>query len=475
MKNIVDLIIKTMHMYTLEGEGLGYKYNYSIVIDDGKIICIDSHEKVDNIYTAKKNMCAESKLVLPGLIDGHMHTQHAIIRGVAQDINNWMMHGVGPFEENKTKYSKKLGSTLAIYEAVLNGTTTIGDDGYEMEDVCDIIDRVGVRGNISVRIRDAVTKVYEPGEIYEYDESIGAAHIDEFRRLHQKWNGYDEDRILINIGPQGPDFVSKENLIKVKKVSKEFNTKIHMHLQQGSRETQQMKKRYGRRSIEWLNEMDYFDQDFIGIHLTDATDEEAQFLAKCNSSMVLCSGSIGIIDGIVPPANAFRSVNGNVGLGSDQAPGNNCHNIINEMKLTALFNKIKFEDPEIMPAYEVLKMATIGGAKALGIDHITGSLEVGKSADLIMIDLNSLSMQPILTIPMRNFIPNLVYSANGSEVDTVIVAGKVIVKDKKPVTFNPSDLVELLKEEAEVVGKKSVDKFLKIDGKNAQYMREDKL
>lgn len=471
----IDMIINARYMYTMEGEGVGFELNNSIAIDGGRIIDIADNSQINKQYFAEKNIDARDKLVLPGFIDGHMHTQHAIIRGVAQDINNWMMHGVAPFEINKTEKSKNVGSRLAIYEAVMNGTTTIGDDGFEMENVCSIIDKVGARGNISVRVRDAVTKVYSPGEMYQYDENLGEANLKEFQRLFDKWEGYDNDRIKIRIGPQGPDFVSKNNLVKVKQLAKKLNTKIHMHLQQGSRETKQMMMRYGVRSIPWLDEIDYFDENFIGIHLTNAIEDEIKLLVNRGTSMVLCSGSIGIIDGIVPPACEFQKENGYVGLGSDQAAGNNCHNIFNEMKLTALFNKIKFENPEIMPAWKVLRMATIEGAKALGIDKITGSIKEGKSADIILIDLNSLSMQPILTNPMRNFVPNLVYSAAGSDVDTVIAAGRVLVESRKPKTFNIENLLNELRVESEMIGEKSADKFWQINGLNATYMKEMKL
>src|SRR5438128_2064366 len=122
-----------------------------------------------------------------------------------------------------------------------------------------------------------------------------------------------------------------------------------------------------QRPIAWLDELGYLDPTLIAVHLTDAAHEEAALVARRQASMVLCSGSIGIIDGIVPPARAFQAAGGMVALGSDQAPGNNNHNLWNEMKLTALFNKIKAADPEAMPAWRVLRMATIEGARAIGL------------------------------------------------------------------------------------------------------------
>ena len=150
--------------------------------------------------------------------------------------------------------------------------------------------------------------------------------------------------------------------------------------------------------------------------------------------MALCSGSIGIIDGIVPPAHVFRAAGGRVALGSDQACGNNCNNIFNEMKLTALFNKVKYRDPTILPAWEVLRMATIEGAQAIGLGDQIGSLEAGKQADLILVDLTALNLSPVLDAPVRNIVPNLVYSGSGHEVKTVMVAGRILVRDYHVLT-----------------------------------------
>jgi 5-methylthioadenosine/S-adenosylhomocysteine deaminase len=190
-----------------------------------------------------------------------------------------------------------------------------------------------------------------------------------------------------------------------------------------------MLKRYGQRTPAYLDELGYLDDRLLAVHLTEASDKEATLIARRGARMALCSGSIGIIDGIVPPAKVFRDAGGLVALGSDQASGNNCNNIFNEMKLSCLFSKIKFRDPTVMPAWQALRMATIEGAKAIGLGDEIGSLEVGKQADLILVDLKALNLSPVLEAPVRNIVPNLVYAASGHEVKTVMVAGRVLVRD----------------------------------------------
>jgi len=181
-----------------------------------------------------------------------------------------------------------------------------------------------------------------------------------------------------------PDMMLREDLLAVKRVAGREGWMLHMHVAPGDREIDHMLKRYGQRTPAYLDEIGYLDEQLLAVHLTEATDEETALVAQRGAQMALCSSSIGIIDGIVPPARAFRQAGGLVALGTDQAPGNNCSNLFNEMKLTALFNKVKARDPTVFPAWEVLRMATIEGARTVGLGDVVGSLEVGKQADLIL-------------------------------------------------------------------------------------------
>jgi 5-methylthioadenosine/S-adenosylhomocysteine deaminase len=191
--------------------------------------------------------------------------------------------------------------------------------------------------------------------------------------------------------------------------------------------------------------------------------------------MALCSGSIGIIDGIVPPAAAFQSAGGNVALGSDQAPGNNNHNMFNEMKLTSLFNKVRAGDPEIMPAWRTLRMATIEGAAALGWADEIGSLATGKRADVCLVDLRRPTLAPVHTQPMRNLVPNLVYAARGDEVETVVIDGRIVVDRGRLVTMSADEILADANRLAAEVGSAADQDFWRIETPNARAMREGNL
>lgn len=470
----VDMIVKAPFFYTMQGEGVGFKSGVAMVVDGSKIMDFVPLDRVDKEYEAEEVLDMSHHAIFPGFIDAHMHTPDNIFRGLAQDTNSWMMYGLQPFSNAGRKEERVAAGRRAIVEAIKAGTTTLGDYHQGMDETCAFIDKTGARGNITQLIRAAKQRVYKTGELYEFVDEDGEKSLNENIELFEKWHNKN-GRMRILFGPQGADFVSPELLLKIQKAAKERNTKIHMHVQQGDRETYQIVERYGKRPTEFLDDLGYLDSTLIAVHLTDCNDEEAALIAKRGAGMIVNPASIGIIDGIVCPSMAFQNAGGNVALGSDQAPGNNCHNIIHEMKNVCLFNKIKYGNPEVMPAWRALRMATIEGAKAVGVDDIVGSLEPGKQADFIAVDLDTTSMMPVYTYPMRNIVPNLVYSARGREVVLSVVAGKVIMRDQKLLNVDEQQLIEEVKKYPEEVGKRAAKEFFEIHGTNAQFMEEDKL
>ncbi|MCR4724232.1 MAG: amidohydrolase family protein [Clostridia bacterium] len=469
----VDMIVKAPHFYTMEGEGVGYKTGVAMIVNAGKIEGFADAATVDSEYQADEVLDLKDHVIFPGLIDAHMHTLDNVLRGLAQDSNNWMMLALQPFVNAATPEDKVKGSRVAIIEAIKAGTTCLGDYNVEVDSCAEFITKIGARGNLAPMFRAAKRKVYYPGELYEFDDEMGEREMNENIACFERWHNKGNIRILF--GPQGADFMSPEMLLKAQKAVKERHTKMHLHVQQGDRETYQIVQRYGKRPTQFLQELGILDKDLIAVHLTDCNDDETRIIAKSGAGMVVNPASIGIIDGIVCPSVVFQEAGGNCGLGSDQAPGNNCHNIIHEMKNVCLFNKIKYGDPEIMPAWKALRMATIEGARAVGLDDIVGSLEPGKHADFIAIDLHCPSMQPVYTYPMRNIVPNLVYSARGHEVALSVVDGVVIMKDQKLTRVDEEECLADVQKYPEELGKLAAEEFFAIHGTNARFMEEDKL
>lgn len=437
-----DIVIDHGFLLTMEGPGTGFVNDGAVAIQGNAIRFVGPSGDLTSRTSTHRYIDARGCVVMPGLIDAHIHTGLCILRGVSQDIDNWMQRGIWPFSRVLTGQDRVKGSLVNIIEGVLAGTTTFCDYDDNMVEIVKNHVMVGTRARVANLINELSQDMsgVKLLDLYPFDPAVGQRKLAEAIRLLEEWNERENCRITCLIGAHAPDMMSKELLLECMSLAEKYNTLVHMHVAQGDREINQMMKRYGKRTIEFLDDLGYLGRRLIAVHLTEATADEARLVASRGASMVLCSGSIGIVDGIVPPAGEFLDVSDKVGLGSDQAPGNNCNNMFNEMKFTAILNKCKYRDPKRFPAWEVLRMATIDGARAIGMDHQIGSLKPGKKADLIIVDLNSPALCPVYTQPVRNIVPNLVYSANGSQAKTVIIDGRVIVEEGKVLTVDAQTL-----------------------------------
>lgn len=465
MKTNADVLFIHGIVITMQGKGVGIVEDGAVAVTGSRISAVGTTEQVLSEWSAHRVINASGKVVMPGLIDAHIHTGDALVRGVSQDLNNWMQHGLWPFEQELRKDTDAVckGSLMNIVEALKAGTTTFCDFDTPMTQIVQNHVRVGTRARVAELISELPEKNKTAvGELYEFDSAQGNKKYCRNLDLIQRWHGRENGRITCMLGPQGPDMCSKELLMEIQAAALRLDTGIHMHVSQGDREINQMLKRYGKRSIPFLDEIGYLNSRLLAVHLTEATREETQLLASRGAGMILCSGSIAIIDGIVPPAAEFLEVSDRLALGSDQAPGNNCNNMFNEMKFTAILNKCKAKNPAVFPAGKVLRMATIEAARAIGLGSEIGSIEPGKKADLLMIDMTQPCLSPVIMQPVRNIVPNLVYSAKGSEVELVMVDGRVLVEDFRVLSVDEKQVVRDAQEAVERVCRAAQEPFSKI-------------
>ena len=457
MTEHANTLVTHAHLFTMRGTGVGYIADGAVAVAGNQIAAAGPTSELAERFQADMTIDASDCAVLPGFIDAHMHTPLAIVRGVAQDAKNWMQQALAPYSRYIDNEAALAGIRLNALEALKAGTTTLGDYTAPVPGWPEFFEQIGVRArltpNINAMPRGGMAG-WKVGDLYPLDPAAGQQMIDAALAFAREWHGAAGGRITVMLGPQGPDMIPRDQLLEIKRLAAREGLMIHMHVAQGDREIDQMLKRFGQRTPAYLDELGYLDEQLLAVHLTEATDEEAALIARSGARMALCSGSIGIIDGIVPPAYAFRQAGGLVALGSDQASGNNCNNIFNEMKLTALFNKIKYRDPTVMPAWDVLRMATIEGAQAVGLGDDVGSLEKGKQADLILVDLTALNLSPVLDLPVRNIVPNLVYAGSGHEVKTVMVAGKVLVRDGQVLTADEATVRTEAQAQAQVLARR---------------------
>jgi 5-methylthioadenosine/S-adenosylhomocysteine deaminase len=457
MPQSIDLLVLHAHLLTMRGKGVGYVKDGALAVRGKEIVEVGPSDLLSQRYQPAATLDATGCAVMPGLVDVHMHTVYAIVRGVAQDVSNWMQKGLAPFAKHMDDKAARAGTRLNIIEAMQAGTTTLGDYVRPYPGWADCFAEAGVRAVLTPTINalpPSGMAGLKLGDLYPLDEAAGRASIARALEVCDRWQDAEEGRITTMLGPQGTDMIGREQLLEVARIAEERNLMLHVHVAQGDREIDQMVKRYGQRTPAFLADNGLLNDRLLAVHLTEATDEETDLIAQSGAPMALCSGSIGIIDGIVPPAHRFREKGGIVGLGSDQASGNNCNNIFNEMKLTALFNKIRYRDPQIMPAWEVLRMGTIEGAQAIGLGHRIGSLEAGKLADFIVVDVNTPNILPIIDAPVRTLVSNLIYAGTGKEVQTMVVGGRIVMRDRQVLTLSESEVCAEAQHQAELIGQR---------------------
>ena len=481
MYTLGSILIKNGIVLTMRGEGVGTIEDGSVYIEGQDIVAVGrTHEIARKYKNADKTIDANGKAVLPGFVDGHIHTSLTLLRGEAQDVPEieWMLKTMAPFSKHIRPNHVEKGAALGVLEAVKSGTTTFGEIGGNMGPVAEkVFIPSGVRANLANTINEigpgSRPDAHKP---YIFFEEIGDKKLKEAIELIDKYDGKGEGRISCIFGPHGADMMSEELLLRVKEKASEYGKLAHIHVAQGGREEIQMKLRYDTTTIKYLDSIEYLDDKLIAAHCHQTTDGEVALLAQRGVRYASCPASIGIIDGITPPLGLFIQSGGKwATIGSDQASGNNHHNMLVEMKVAALLNKTRHKDPTVLPSWKMLRLATVEGATALGIGNKIGSIEAGKKADLIIIDLKVPHMTPVIMNPVRNIAPNIVYSARGDEVTDVIINGKMIVEDKRVLTMNEEEIITEAQKAAEEICRNAAEDYMKADSVLAKAVKKNLL
>lgn len=439
----VDYIIYGSYVITMEGDGTGIIPNGAVAVLGNKIAGVGSTDVIRKKYTAHREIDATGKAIMPGFVDAHMHTGDAIVRSCAQDLPGdiWRIRGILPLLGLAQEKDYIIGSRLNIIEALKSGTTTFGDFYNPMcsivQNYIDLGARACVSGMINELPRDIMT--VELGQLIPLDSAVGNEKLSNNIRLVEQYHESNNGRITCRFGPHSTEYCSPEMLKEIKAQADKYDVGIFTHLSQTEEENFQTKLRTGCRPTELLNKLDYLGKRLLAAHMTYATPEEVKLVAESGTALVLCSNSLCLVRGMIPPAQQFAEYGGTVALATDQA--NNCNFMFNEMKFSSLVHKYKNHDATQLPAWKVMRMATIEGAKALCMEDEVGSLKEGKKADLITIDLSYPHLNPIYDAPIRNLIPNLVYSARGHEVDMVMVDGRIVVENHILLTEKEEDVI----------------------------------
>lgn len=395
-------------------EGNDKVVNTSIYIENDKITGIGSEPSG---FKADKVIDGQNKLAIPGLINCHTHSYMSFMRNVADDLSfmDWLFGTIDPIEQQMTDEDTYWGACLAIIEMMKSGTTCFNDMMMNIKQTSKAIKESGMR---AVMCRGLVGSAEDDGgRIDQHYEEM------EFCK--------DCDRITFKFGPHAPYTCTEDYFRRVSDEAKKAGIGIHVHLSESVSEIEGTKEKYNCSPIEMADKNGLFDVPCIAAHCVQIDEKDMDIMAKKGVSVVTNPASNMKLGNGFAPVPEMLEKGINVCLGTDGAASNNSLNMFHEMSLLALIHKGTHKTPQCVGAKEVFKIATINGAKALGLEDVTGSLEVGKKADIAILDLNTPSL-----MPRNNLIAGLSYSANGSEVDTVIIDGKITMEGRKILTMD---------------------------------------
>lgn len=374
---------------------------------------------------------ASGKITIPGLVNTHSHVAMTLLRGVGDDqkLDTWLNEYIWPKEANLNEELVYLGSKLAMAEMIKTGTTTFNDMYFYMEETAKAVDESGMRAVLGY------------GMIDLSDEEKMKSELNETKKLIENCHNTCDQRVTVAVSPHSPYTCSEELLIKSKELAEKNNLKLHIHVAETLKEFKDSVGEKGVTPFEYLDSIGLLSSDTIAAHGVWTEEDEMNMLRERGVSISHNPSSNAKLASGVAPVTEYLKTGVNVSLGTDGVSSNNNLDMFSEMKLAALLQKSTQLDAQVLNAKQTLDMATINGAKALGLN--TGEIAEGKLADITIVDTNVPHMTPV-----RNPLSNIVYSALGSDVDTVICNGKILLENKQLTTINEQEIIDEVNEKA---------------------------
>ena len=418
----IDLIIEGDHVVTMDDSETVIEGG-AVAVDDGIILAVGSATDIHSEYTAIETMSGESRIVMPGLVNGHGHAAMTLLRGVADDLAlmDWLNNYIFPSEvEFVDAEFVRIGTELACWEMIRGGTTTFVDMYYYPDVIADVVNQCGMRAMVSATVIDQRSPDAESAV-----DSIqkGSAFID-------RWQGRNS-RITPIFGPHANYTLNAEQLQATRAAAMESGSPISIHMSESPFEVQYSKDTFGMTSIEFFESIGFFEGPTIAAHVVWPTDVEIPILVERQVGVIHNpTSNMKIASGISPVTDMLKA-GVRVGLGTDGAASNNDLDMWEEMRLAAFLQKVEQMNPEVLSAHTVLTMATSGGATAIGLGEKIGSLEPGKRADLIQVEFDD-----VHHVPTYDVVSHLVYVNDEQDVSSVVVDGKVLMRDREMLTID---------------------------------------
>ena len=418
----IDLIMTGEAIVTMDAAGTIIQ-DGAVAIDDGVIVALGSREEITASFSATRTLGGEDRVVLPGLVNGHSHAAMTLLRGIADDLAlmDWLNNYIFPAEvEFVNAKFVQIGTELACWEMIRGGTTTFVDMYYYGDVVANVVERCGMRALVSATVIDQRSP----------DAENAADSIRKGTEFIQRWKNKNS-RITPIFGPHANYTLSADQLRATREAAIELGVPISIHVSESLFELQYSQDTFGMTSIEMYESIGFFDGPTIAAHVVWPTPAEILVLAERGVGVIHNpTSNMKIASGVSPVVEMLKA-GVRVGLGTDGAASNNDLDMWEEMRLAAFLQKVQLMDPEVMPAGTALRMATSGGAAAIGMGDKIGSLEVGKRADLIQV-----AFDDVHHIPTFDVVSHLVYVTDEQDVETVVVDGKLLMHNREMLTLH---------------------------------------
>lgn len=421
----VDLLVLGGILVTMDA-GRTILPDGGIAVREGVIVAVGPRDAIAGAYTAATVVDARGDLVIPGLVDGHAHMPMTLFRGLADDLplHTWLERYVWPAERRfMHRDAVTWGSRLGVAELVRSGVTTLCDMYFFEDDVAAVVDELGVRGVLSQVFFDFIGP-------QGLDVDANIAYATDFIA---RWRGHG--RVVPALGPHAPYTVSPDLFRRLHELAERWDVPLVTHLAETQQERRDILGRHGCSPVRFLANLGVLDARLVAAHCVWVDSEDIALLVASGAGVVHNPRSnLKLASGIAPvPAMLRAGVI--VGLGTDGAASNNELDLLAELQFAALVHKGVSLDPLAVPATRALEMATLGGARALGLDAKIGSIEVGKHADVVVIDLDEDSL-----VPIYDPVSHLAYAVEAADVRTVIVDGRIVVADGALMTADDAEI-----------------------------------
>jgi 5-methylthioadenosine/S-adenosylhomocysteine deaminase len=423
----VDIVISGGRILTMDEKDTKIQKG-ALVISGDTIVAVGNEEDIKKEYFGKQRIDAKNSLVMPGLVNAHTHAAMTCFRGLADDMElmTWLNDYIFPAEaRNVDPELAYWGSVLACAEMIKSGTTTFCDMYIFEDETAQAAKSAGIRCLLGEVLFDFPSPNFKtPQEGLDYTE-----------RLIRKWA--DDPLVNILVEPHALYTCSPSLLKDAKNLADRYQVPLAIHLLENKDEAKQLRQQLGKKAVQFLKEIGLLDERFFAFHCVYMDNEDIRIFADHGCKVVHNPESnMKLASGVAPVTNMLKA-GVTVGLGTDGCASNNNLDMFQEMDTAAKLEKSALLDPTVMSARTVLHMATSQGAKVLGFDRQVGTLEPGKKADIVIVNLN----KPHLT-PLYDEYSHLVYAANGADADTVLINGRIVMQDRRLLTINEAEAMQ---------------------------------